>query len=758
VHALLLNGGGKREINYRSHLQHVRDILAMLDDRGSSTVDITVFSGDGEDAEADLATREPTPEAGFWLLPDDSVARVLRPQIVYENSTLDGAPLRAARKDLLRAWFEEEGARLEAGDTLLFYVTDHGELNTSDHANNTITLWNDALSVGELRAMIAGLRPGVRMVMLMSQCFGGSFAHAILPVVGDVPIGDVLPDGNVCGYFASTADRRAYGCYPENRGKDGIGHSHHFIEAVADLGSFPAAEERVLVTDDTPDVPHTSSDFYLQRLLQRAAAIDGREARALTDELLAEAWKDRGAWEPEIRLLDRIGHTFGSFSPRSLAELDEQAKVLPEFGQRLSTYAERWQDALESLKRENLRLFFERQPGWSERLKPEVINGLDPEARRATTAKLLGGLVPFTAEDPDRNARLLVLKRKAEDGAAASYRAEVRLGVVLRMRSILTSIAGRVFVANHAPEPARTAYEALARCEDLRIGGEPRVEAAALELPRAFPPLAEEQRLVEDLMPAYMGIRFRPASELQRKRQGVQVGAVSILNVEKDSPAEAAGIKIGDLVLGPPNAPFREPDQVREWTMRREIGVDAPLELRRDGAHLQVMLRPGPFPLELPKLPGPPKVGSVAPPVELEVLGRDDTEKTELEAVVAATDRPRLLYFWATWCTICKHALPELRAFALARGVDVISITDEEPELVTEFLTTHQGWFPPIVAIDPDRTTFQSYGVSGTPTFVFIDAGNTIKHYQSGFRPELGLRIDGWKSSAVVPPATHQHE
>ena len=163
--------------------------------------------------------------------------------------------------------------------------------------------------------------------MLMSQCFGGSFAHAILPVVGDVPMDDVLPDGNVCGYFASTADRRAYGCYPENRGKDGIGHSHTFIEALGALGSFPSAEQRVLVTDGTPDVPHASSgplSFPLGPARGSAAAVDGREPRALIDELLAEAWRDRGAWEPEIRLLDRIGTTFGSFSPRSL-ELDERA-------------------------------------------------------------------------------------------------------------------------------------------------------------------------------------------------------------------------------------------------------------------------------------------------------------------------------------------------------------------------------------------------------------------------------------------------
>jgi hypothetical protein len=101
---------------------------------------------------------------------------------------------------------------------------------------------------------------------------------------------------------------------------------------------------------------------------------------------------------------------------------------------------------------------------------------------------------------------------------------------------------------------------------------------------------------------------------------------------------------------------------------------------------------------------------------------------------------------------ICKQALPELHAFGLARNVDIIAITDEEPDIVREFLGTTEGWFPTIVATDPFRTTFQSYGVSGTPTFVLVDGEGVVRQYQSGYRPELGLRIDGWKSTAQAAP------
>src|SRR6185295_7888197 len=114
----------------------------------------------------------------------------------------------------------------------------------------------------------------------------------------------------------------AYGCYPENRGRDNVGHSFHFIQALEATGNFPEAHARVLVSDASPDVPLTTSDEYLHRLLGHAATERNISFIEMVDELLNEAWRNKGAWEPEIRLLDRIGAAYGCFSPRSLAELE----------------------------------------------------------------------------------------------------------------------------------------------------------------------------------------------------------------------------------------------------------------------------------------------------------------------------------------------------------------------------------------------------------------------------------------------------
>ena len=739
LHAVLVNGGGRREINYQSHLRHVKGMVDLLETAGVRRADITIFSGDGADPAPDLATRERAGEPAYWLIPQSAA---LRPPIVYVNSAVEGMPLHAARKDALRAWFRNQGARLRRGDTLLFYVTDHGRKNDQDPGDNTIVLWGEDLSVAELRGLFALLDPRVRVVMLMSQCYAGSFANEIFRIPGDT-----LPGGNVCGYFASTADRPAYGCYAETRARDDVGHSFNFMQALAPLRRFAEANRRVLVTDDTPDVPHTSSDFFLDRLLHEKAQEAGEDPNRYIDELLAEAWKTRSAWEPDIRLLDRIGLAFGSFSARSLAELDEQSRTVPELSRQLDLYAQRWKRALESLEAENLKLFVDAHPEWRPRLEPAAANSLDAGARRATAAELLGELERFTKADPDRHQRLLSLKQKADDAASASYRVEVRLGTVLRMRSLLTSVAGRQYVATSATGAERQAYERLQSCEDLGIGGTPAVATAAqLDAPTPFPPLADERRTVQAVMPAWMGITYAPLTAAQQKRHDTRTGAVMTRTVFPDSPAMAAGLLAGDIIIGPPRSPFAEPNQVLEWTMQSEIGEPQRLAILRDDKPMLITLRLGPYPLELPRLPGPPKLGSTAPPVKVDLLRGPER---------LADGKPRLLFFWATWCTVCKSALPEVLAFSQARDVEIVAISDEETDLVRDFLETYPEPFPSIVAIDRNRLTFQSYGVSGLPTLVWLDRDGVVRHFRAGYTRKGGLGIEGWKWTQPAPGASN---
>src|SRR5262249_58348070 len=233
-------------------------------------------------------------------------------------------------------------------------------------------------------------RPGVRVVTLMSQCFSGGFAER-----ANARSTGPLPDGSTCGYFPPPADRPAYGCYAENRGRDNVGHSFHFIEALAERGDFPTAHTDVLVGDDTPDVPLRTSDLFLDDVLQRAAQKEGMKPDDLIDPLLREAWGHPESWEPELRLLDQIGHAYGFPSPRSMRELEEQLERVPALAAQLRTQHSAWQGALESATGANVDHFLAGHAAWKTRLEPLAAKDAPlPEEPRALTTALLRDLAP----------------------------------------------------------------------------------------------------------------------------------------------------------------------------------------------------------------------------------------------------------------------------------------------------------------------------------------------------------------------------
>jgi thiol-disulfide isomerase/thioredoxin len=208
--------------------------------------------------------------------------------------------------------------------------------------------------------------------------------------------------------------------------------------------------------------------------------------------------------------------------------------------------------------------------------------------------------------------------------------------------------------------------------------------------------------------------------------------------VYPDSPAAKAGLEVGDIVLGPPDAPFTEQQQIREWAMTAPIDEPGWLLVQRGHEELPVSLRPEPYPLEWPALPGPPEVGSMAPPLQ-ELQPYRGTLPVEL-----ASGGPYLLFFWATWCAPCKAALPEVMAFERERQTQVIAITDELPDELDAFFEKHDGPFPEAVAVDEFRRLFLAYGVSGTPSFVLVNAAGKVRSTSTGYRRDKGLGIADW--------------
>lgn len=732
VHAVLINGGANRGINYQSHVIHLREVLRLLESAGVPPDQIAVFASDGEAPGKDLATRELRPEGDDgWLLDGTNLERAVGRPMEYVSTQIDGVELRPATQASLADWFAKEGDALGPGDVVFFYVTDHGTQGSEDAGprGNAISLWGkgEHLTVDELASLVDGLPRGVQVVTLMSQCFSGGFAQL---VYGD---GDDLPNGRLCGYFSTTADREAYGCYAENRGDDNVGHSIRFLEGLAGGGRMESAHLFTVVNDHTPDVPLRTSDEYVREILEYAAWESGQGAVEYADALVAEALRNPARYEDQIRLLDRIGQSFGFASPRSLAEVDARLDQLPKVGEPLAKHSEAWSAALRDLSRENVRRFFVRRPEWVERLKADKLPTLEPEEARALGGELVAELGPATRKKRRTYSRLTDLRSRADTASSLSYRMEVREAALLRMQSVLIDIAGQVYLETRASDAERDAYSALRSCEDLAL---PLDEVQAPRDREAFPAYSEDLELAKTVLPAWMGIQFKQAPKPLREKHGLEDGAVTVQRVYPGSPAEAAGIEIGDVILGPPGGHFREARQIREWTMRSRVGVSRKIDVLRGEGEVVLTLVPGAHPGSFPELPAPPGPGDKAPSLKLSSYRGD--------LPVELRGDSNLLFFWATWCVPCKHAVPEVLAYAKATGTPVIAITDESADQLDPFFEAWDKDFPKTVGMDRNRATFLSYGVSGTPTFVLVGADGIVASASTGYSREKSLGIDGW--------------
>jgi len=119
-------------------------------------------------------------------------------------------------------------------------------------------------------------------------------------------------------------------------------------------------------------------------------------------------------------------------------------------------------------------------------------------------------------------------------------------------------------------------------------------------------------------------------------------------------------------------------------------------------------------------------IGRAAPPLSLSnVLQAPDGQTASWSAL---RGKAEVIEFWATWCGGCREIiahLNELEGRFRGRFNRFLSLTDEDPGLVSRFLKEHpiSGW----VGIDSEGKTVREYGIVGWPRTVLVDARGVIQ-------------------------------
>jgi thiol-disulfide isomerase/thioredoxin len=135
-------------------------------------------------------------------------------------------------------------------------------------------------------------------------------------------------------------------------------------------------------------------------------------------------------------------------------------------------------------------------------------------------------------------------------------------------------------------------------------------------------------------------------------------------------------------------------------------------------------------------------VGALAPDFTVRDLDNRQVRLADLRGSVVVLD------FWATWCGYCIEAFPTMELLhrgEASKGVRVLAIDAEEPELARSYLSKAGYSLPSLV--DSHDAVSTSYHVSSLPCTVVIDRKGYVAYYGEAQQlklKEVLQKLDAW--------------
>ncbi len=300
----LMVGGGpsldSNQVGIESNVRYLNALLPPQAPRITLFADgdlkhATVLYNDDKSAGRDAASSRSSGEQAsgervlqLLMSQGEDASRWRKPRL---GGRLDGPSSRAAIANafarLGRETAREAASNGQAARPLLLYFTGHGDSDKRGYENNLYSLWGEEeLSVRDLAGHIARLPAQAPVVVVMVQCYSGSFGN-LLFAGGDAKGATIGRD--IAGFFASTKERMAAGCTPEVNEAEYHDFTSYFFAALCGrdrvgrrvTGADYNGDGRVgmneafcytLARDESIDVPVCTSDVFLRRFVPKPDA------------------------------------------------------------------------------------------------------------------------------------------------------------------------------------------------------------------------------------------------------------------------------------------------------------------------------------------------------------------------------------------------------------------------------------------------------------------------------------------------------
>lgn len=123
-----------------------------------------------------------------------------------------------------------------------------------------------------------------------------------------------------------------------------------------------------------------------------------------------------------------------------------------------------------------------------------------------------------------------------------------------------------------------------------------------------------------------------------------------------------------------------------------------------------------------------------------------DYQGQTVDIAAMSHESPVLVYFWGSWCAVCKITSPTVQSLAQSSPYPVVTITIQsgDNQELRQYLKAKSFNFTTIN--DEEGDIFKAWQGQVTPSFVILKDGEMTQGL-TGVQPEWSLRLRLWLSS-----------